>query len=960
LTAPRWYDRFRPSKVTGGLSTAPLLALFGLNMVDELDREAASVLLPEIRDHFGLSIQGVLTLTSVVGFFVLFLEIPLAHLADRRRRTRIAAGGASAWGLCTLFTGLAPNIWLFGAARGGASLGRAVNGSTHRALLADYYPIDRRAGVYGIYDAASPVGRFVAPLVAGVLALWFGWQLPFLVFAIPTFVFVWLTLRLDDPVRGYHERSMLTEDTETAGTEESPASMAESWRILWQVRTLRRIWISIPVLSIPLYAISPLLSLFYEEELGLNSAQRGMLAAVGEPFAFVGLFIGIPIATKLLRRDPALLIRFLAVTGVLQVVSLFLLVFTKNLPVVVVMRCILALVTASTAPALAAGLSLVIPPRVRSMGFTIGNLFVIPTLLVGPIIGGVADTWGLQRAIIVLCPVILLGVYIISTAGTFIAPDISKVQSASVAMSEVRAARRRGEVKLLLVKDLDVHYDQVQVLFGINLEVAEGELIALLGTNGAGKSTLLRAISGLVEPSAGAIVFDGEDMTHTPADEIVGRGVVQVPGGRGVFPSLTVAENLRLAGWTHQDDPAYLAEATDQVLGYFPILRERWEQVAGNLSGGEQQMLTLGMAFISRPRLLMIDELSLGLSPLVVDRLLEIVRAISARGTTIILVEQSVTVALSVAETAYFLEKGEVRFHGRTAELLERPDILRAVFLGATPSIKAASPRAPSSEMALEATGLTRSFGGVRAVSDISFAAGSGRILGVIGPNGAGKTTLFDLLSGYLPPDAGSLLLGGRDITELGPDARARAGLGRSFQDAKLFPGLTIAETIGLALERSVEVRDPFATAVGLPAARHSEAKIAKRVDELVELVGLGAFRNKFVRELSTGTRRIVDVCCLLAHDPVVMLFDEPSSGIAQREAEAMAPMLRRVRDATGATMIVIEHDMGLISEIADELLALDLGEVVTSGPPADVLRHPRVVASYLGTAAASSGPAPT
>ena len=147
-------------------------------------------------------------------------------------------------------------------------------------------------------------------------------------------------------------------------------------------------------------------------------------------------------------------------------------------------------------------------------------------------------------------------------------------------------------------------------------------------------------------------------------------------------------------------------------------------------------------------------------------------------------------------------------------------------------------------------------------------------------------------------------------------------------------------------------MRDPFATAIGLPAVRESEKKIARRVDELVDLVGLGAFRTKFVRELSTGSRRIVDICCLLAHEPVLMLFDEPSSGIAQREAEALAPLLLRVREATGASMVVIEHDMPLITAISDDLLALDLGEVVTRGTADEVLHHPRVVTSYLGTTA--------
>jgi ABC-type branched-subunit amino acid transport system ATPase component len=169
-----------------------------------------------------------------------------------------------------------------------------------------------------------------------------------------------------------------------------------------------------------------------------------------------------------------------------------------------------------------------------------------------------------------------------------------------------------------------------------------------------------------------------------------------------------------------------------------------------------------------------------------------------------------------------------------------------------------------------------------------------------------------------------------------------------------------VEETIALARERHVAVRDPFATAVGLPMVAESEAAVAARVDELIELVGLQAYRSKFVRELSTGTRRIVDLCCLLAHEPDVMLFDEPSSGIAQREAEALGPMILRIREATGAAMIVIEHDMPLIRSVSDEILALDLGRVVTRGRPDDVLHDARVVASYLGTdevVAARSGP---
>ncbi len=534
---------------------------------------------------------------------------------------------------------------------------------------------------------------------------------------------------------------------------------------------------------------------------------------------------------------------------------------------------------------------------------------------------------------------------------------------------------------LLRVEGLDVAYDKVQVLFGVDLEVHEGDVIALLGTNGAGKSTLLKAISGLVGAAAGRITFGGEDLTKLAGHEIVRRGVIQVPGGKGVFPSLTVAENLRAAGWLHRRDPAYTTEAEQRVLELFPELRTRLDDDAGNLSGGQQQMLTLGMAFIAQPRLLMIDELSLGLAPAVVERLLALVRAIQAGGATIILVEQSVNVALTVAETAYFMEKGEIRFHGSTAELLDRPDVLRSVFLEGAATVTGApgSSRAPArsrgagrsapdvrrgaaaartgvpaagtgaTASALEVAGLRKRFGGLLAVDDVSFTLERGQVIGIIGPNGAGKTTVFDLVSGFAPLDGGRVVLGGVDVTELRPAARARLGLGRSFQDARLFPGLTVTETIALALEREVQTRDPVAAALGLANVAESEQAVAARVDELVELMGLGHYRDKFVAELSTGTRRVVDLACVLAHRPSVVLFDEPSSGIAQREAEALGPLLRRIRDETGASLLVIEHDMPLVTSVADEMLALHLGRVLTQGPPDEVVNHPEVVASYLG-----------
>jgi branched-chain amino acid transport system ATP-binding protein len=442
---------------------------------------------------------------------------------------------------------------------------------------------------------------------------------------------------------------------------------------------------------------------------------------------------------------------------------------------------------------------------------------------------------------------------------------------------------------------------------------------------------------------------------------------------------LTVAENLGAAGWLRRGSATDLARTGAMVDELFPVLAARVQQRAGTLSGGEQQMLAIAMVVRTEPRLLVIDELTLGLAPAVVGRLLAALRALRERGTTLLLVDQSVNVALSVADRALFLERGQVRFAGPADELADRPDLLRSVFLGrasgaAAPSAVSdgsaatAGPAAPSRSAdtagspVLEARGLSVAFGGVRAVHDVSLSVAPHEIVGVIGPNGAGKTTLFDLLSGFVPPDGGTAALGGRDVTGASPSARARLGLGRSFQDARLFPSLSVGETIATACERWVRVPDPLSAAFHLPNAYDSERAVSRRVDELVELLGLGDHREAFVRELSTGTRRVVDLACLLAHEPDVVLLDEPAAGIAQREVEALAPLIRRVRDETGASLLVIEHDIPLIQSVADRLVAMDQGGVIADGRPADVLSIPEVVASYLGTDDAavhrSGGPA--
>lgn len=248
--------------------------------------------------------------------------------------------------------------------------------------------------------------------------------------------------------------------------------------------------------------------------------------------------------------------------------------------------------------------------------------------------------------------------------------------------------------ELLRVSNIDFSYGQLQVLFDISLDVQRGEALALLGTNGAGKSTLLRVVAGLETPSAGSVTFAGREITGIPAEDLVTHGLALIPGGRSVFTDLTVDENLEMQSLGIRKNRALVRERRELVLSTFPRLAERLSQHAGRLSGGEQQQLALARALLLDPMLLCVDELSLGLAPVVVGELLDIVRRLNENGITLIVVEQSLNIAAQLCDRAVFLEKGQVRFEGRTVDLLEQDDIARAVFFGGavTPDVDASGP----------------------------------------------------------------------------------------------------------------------------------------------------------------------------------------------------------------------------------------------------------------------------
>lgn len=233
---------------------------------------------------------------------------------------------------------------------------------------------------------------------------------------------------------------------------------------------------------------------------------------------------------------------------------------------------------------------------------------------------------------------------------------------------------------MLTIKDLEVYYGVIQAIKGVSFEVNQGEVIALIGANGAGKTTILHTITGLLAPKNGSVVFEGKELTKMPAHKIVSLGMAHVPEGRRVFADLSVYENLRMGAYTRKDRNE-IEETLEKVYQRFPRLKERRNQMAGTLSGGEQQMLAMGRALMSKPKLLMLDEPSMGLSPILVSEIFNIIKQVNAGGTTILLVEQNAKMALSIADRAYVLETGNVVMEGPAQELLGNEQVRKA-YLG--------------------------------------------------------------------------------------------------------------------------------------------------------------------------------------------------------------------------------------------------------------------------------------
>jgi ABC-type branched-subunit amino acid transport system ATPase component len=970
----------RPSRLTGDFSPRPLIAVMGLGAILPMSALIFVLLVPEMQDayHQDLSLLALLAVQQLQTG--LGPDLVLALVANQTSRTRVLVGAGG------FFTAAAAVLWLAGvfpnqillyAGAVGVVLGGGALTSTQNSLLCDYYPVSLRPRVILAQRAALVFGLSLCPLMVGILAYVSGWQASFFVLAAGALVFVGLAARLPDQVPA---GGLPGGDPDRTEPPVEPATLPEAARVIATTRSLRLIYFSLPFLLGTVLGLTFYATAYYENVFHQDAAHRVLLFGLAEPGAFIGLVIGVVVLPRRIAADPGKAMRTIAWLAVAAAVGAALLALAPDVAAAYVGQLVFAGASAVVIAGVYAMLSVALPTRMITLGFGLSTVWLtFGALLIGPP-GGVptvnsliTNAFGYRISFWIFVPLFVIGASLLRSASRFVAEDIAKRKITELADAAVRRQRADGTGHLLMVRSLDAGYDGVQVVFGVDLDVGDGEMVAVLGTNGAGKSTLMRAISGLVVPTAGEVMFDGTAITTYEAHRITEAGILQVPGGRGIFPGLTVAECLRVAGWLYDSDDPDLARATETVLDYFPVLSRRWHTPAGSLSGGEQQMLSLSMAFIAKPKLLIIDELSLGLAPTVIESLLGIVKGIHDRGSAIILVEQSINLALRLCDRAIFMEKGQVVFAGSTADLLDRQDIVRAVLLGggndapAATTATATTPPvaveradlAPAADAALDpfhavlsARGLYQSFGGVVAVRDVDLDLYRGEILGLLGPNGAGKTTIFELLSGERRSERGRITMGEDDITSWPAYRRAEHGLGRSFQAARLWPGLTVDESVIMAISHHVSSPGAAAAIFCLPTVRRSERRLRRAADEILEPLGLAQYSDQLTSDLSTGVRRLLELAVIIAMGPSIVLLDEPSAGLAQAETEAMAPVLLETKRRLDCSMILIEHDMGLLRQLADRAIALDVGAVVTTGSPEDVLNHPFVIESYLGVAA--------
>jgi ABC-type branched-subunit amino acid transport system ATPase component/predicted MFS family arabinose efflux permease len=681
---------------------AIFVVLLLLNSLDELEGAVLAVLAPDIRDTFGISDGAIVFISAAAVAFTVLGAVPMGWLSDRYRRGPIVGVSSVVFGATVLLSGFAVNAFMLFCTRFGAGIAKANTLPVHGSLLADAYPIGVRGRLGAVTSVAGRICGVLSPVLVGSIAAAAGgvdgWRWAYYLLGVPVAVVALAAFLLPEPRRGQWERrSVLAGDNGVLPEDEvAPIAMEAAFARLRGIRTLRTAVLGFAAIGFGLFTAPVLVNLFLEDRYDLDAGGRGAVASAGGIVSLLVLpFVG-RFYDRIYRDDPA---RALRLIGWLILPSALLTPVQFQMPNAVLFAVLglpLGVLLSAAFVMVMPLLQAVVPYRLRGLGASLGMIYIFligatgGALLAAPMI----DAWDPAVAVpVLLVPSTVVGGLLIMQSARSIRDDLALV-AAELREEHDERQRRLADpaaVPVLQVHGVDFSYGSVPVLFDVGFEVRRGEVLALLGTNGAGKSTILRLVEGLATPSRGVIRLHGRTITYVAPEQRVRLGIVSLAGGEGVFPELSVAGNLAMGAFVHRHDRSDVDARIARSLERFPQLADRRTTPAGALSGGQQQMLALAMALLHDPEILLLDELSLGLAPAVVGDLLAVVEDLRAQGLAMVVVEQSLNVALALADRAVFLEKGRIRFDGPARDLAERDDLARAVFLGTAASTAGAA-----------------------------------------------------------------------------------------------------------------------------------------------------------------------------------------------------------------------------------------------------------------------------
>jgi ABC-type branched-subunit amino acid transport system ATPase component/sugar phosphate permease len=688
---------FQITRKLVGVPKWPLALLTLIYTINVSDQFLLPAMFPLLKREFGLSDTALGVLSGSYLVSVTLFTVPFGVLADRYDRTRIIAWGTTAWGVTMIFTGASTGFVMLLIGRMVLGMWDPCDNPTSQSLLADYYPVNQRSKVMGVYQAGQLAGFVLLP-IAGIMSEAWGWRSTFFFFSLPAFVVAAMAWQLEEPQRGVQDRKhqrLERDETRAVASEYDDRPGLSAYKDLLACRSYMAMLASATLGSLFFGGLGVWAPTFLIRYHDLSIAAATSSIAVIAIGGLIGVIASGHVADYLLQaKQPSARIM---VAGLARVICVpfFLFAFVIGYTTLALLSLAIgAMFLVAGIPTTNAARADVLHPSLRGRGTSLDAVSQGLASAASPIVFGVlSDAADLRTAFLVLTPLAAVSGLLLLTLGLAsygrdaraVRDQIRREHFASLgdgeredtdvvvfepeeelSLSEAVRTWTPDQGPMLELHDLDFSYGPIQVLFGVNMAIPRGGCHALVGRNGVGKTTLLSNIAGLLDGQAGQIFYRGQDLTGIPPDQRTKLGITLMAAGRSTFPSLSVRDNLWFGSYPFTGTEELSEDRARAILEVFPPLAGRLDQRAGTLSGGEQQMVALGRALMAGPDLLLIDELSLGLAPTITSQLLDVVDQVLELGTTILLVEQSIGVALTVADTLFFMDRGTVEYLGDT------------------------------------------------------------------------------------------------------------------------------------------------------------------------------------------------------------------------------------------------------------------------------------------------------